>query len=778
MMGYTFGSAYGKLAIDAAGNNGRVHLWTSDYDNENQIFNIYKLSDLGIQYTEPAAPTVNAAVDLRNPDYVVFGWSSNNLGQLDNRVYNAEVYEGTTSSGTPSYQKLNTTEKSWTLSLKPGTYTLKVTAVNTKYSNKSNACTKTFTVNSINYTISYNANGGSGAPANQTKTYGQTLTLSTTAPTRPCHTFLGWAASASATSASYQPGQSYTANANLTLYAVWAEGVSTEWSTTKPTGVDESLIETKTQYRYRDKETKTSYEPNLSGYTLTSTNLEKIGSGYTDYVAAWPGGFDRANGYFSQYNKSPKSNTDTATSKTEVSPAYVCGYLYWHWCAGYQYGPVNRLISDVYTDARPFFHAFFTTEDAPHSDPNGVYDPDCYYYWYRDCCGDSYWWFRLNVFRQPYTEYRKVFTYERWGSWSAWSDSKYTESSTRQVEERTLYRYTQDGADVHSWDSGTITTAAKCTTAGVKTYTCSKCGKTRTESIPALGHNWGSWSVTTPATATSPGVETRTCSRCGQTETRETPQLQSYLVTYNANGGTGQPADQNKIQGTALTLSSTQPSRANSSAGSYTVTLNANGGTVSPTSLSATRTTSYSFKNWNTAANGSGTSYAPGASYTANAAVTLYAQWNSSTSTKEVALPTAAREGSIFLGWAKSSTAADAQYKAGDKLTPIGNLTLYAVWLDLSKPDGELPSALKELGDEALAGCAFRYVKLPDGMNKLGSRVFDGSLKLRAVYVPESVTTIASTAFDGALNGLTIVGEAGSYAEFFASRHGLNFVEG
>ena len=34
------------------------------------------------------------------------------------------------------------------------------------------------------YTISYNANGGSGAPASQTKTYGTTLTLSSTKPTR------------------------------------------------------------------------------------------------------------------------------------------------------------------------------------------------------------------------------------------------------------------------------------------------------------------------------------------------------------------------------------------------------------------------------------------------------------------------------------------------------------------------------------------------------------------------------------------------------------------
>lgn len=73
----------------------------------------------------------------------------------------------------------------------------------------------------ITYTVSYNANGGTGAPGNQTKTYGQTLTLSSTVPTRTNYNFKGWATSAAATTPNYQPGGSYTANAGVTLYAVW-----------------------------------------------------------------------------------------------------------------------------------------------------------------------------------------------------------------------------------------------------------------------------------------------------------------------------------------------------------------------------------------------------------------------------------------------------------------------------------------------------------------------------------------------------------------------------
>ena len=71
------------------------------------------------------------------------------------------------------------------------------------------------------YTISYNANGGSGAPSPQTKTHGVTLTLSSTKPTRVGYEFLGWATSPTATSATYSAGGSYTNNGTATLYAVW-----------------------------------------------------------------------------------------------------------------------------------------------------------------------------------------------------------------------------------------------------------------------------------------------------------------------------------------------------------------------------------------------------------------------------------------------------------------------------------------------------------------------------------------------------------------------------
>ena len=71
------------------------------------------------------------------------------------------------------------------------------------------------------YTISYNANGGTGAPGNQIKTYGVKLKLSSAVPTRKNYNFLGWATSASATSPQYAAGGEYSANSGVTLYAVW-----------------------------------------------------------------------------------------------------------------------------------------------------------------------------------------------------------------------------------------------------------------------------------------------------------------------------------------------------------------------------------------------------------------------------------------------------------------------------------------------------------------------------------------------------------------------------
>lgn len=65
----------------------------------------------------------------------------------------------------------------------------------------------------------------------------------------------------------------------------------------------------------------------------------------------------------------------------------------------------------------------------------------------------------------------------------------------------------------HAYGSGTVTTEATCTQDGVRTYTCSGCGKTYTEAIRAKGHSYAE--SVTGATCTERGYTTHTCSACG-----------------------------------------------------------------------------------------------------------------------------------------------------------------------------------------------------------------------------------------------------------------------
>nr|DAT41081.1 MAG TPA: hypothetical protein [Caudoviricetes sp.] len=87
--------------------------------------------------------------------------------------------------------------------------------------NGTSSASQTITIPALaSHTVSFNANGGTGAPGNQTKWYGTVLTLSSTKPTRTNYEFLGWSTSSTGT-ADYQPGGQYGADADVTLYAVW-----------------------------------------------------------------------------------------------------------------------------------------------------------------------------------------------------------------------------------------------------------------------------------------------------------------------------------------------------------------------------------------------------------------------------------------------------------------------------------------------------------------------------------------------------------------------------
>ena len=72
----------------------------------------------------------------------------------------------------------------------------------------------------------------------------------------------------------------------------------------------------------------------------------------------------------------------------------------------------------------------------------------------------------------------------------------------------------------HDWGNGVVTTAPTETTPGVRTFTCSGCGQTRTETIPATGAHDYQFTKTVAPTCTDGGYDLYTCSGCGATEKR------------------------------------------------------------------------------------------------------------------------------------------------------------------------------------------------------------------------------------------------------------------
>ena len=138
------------------------------------------------------------------------------------------------------------------------------------------------------YAVKYNANGGTGAPSNQTKWYGSNLTLSKSIPSRTGHTFVRWNTNTSNTGTGYAPGATYSSNAALTLYAIWSPhtytvtynangGTGAPSNQTKTYGVNLTLSST--------KPTKTNY--NFLGWSTSANGgvVYKSGAAYTNNSA-------------------------------------------------------------------------------------------------------------------------------------------------------------------------------------------------------------------------------------------------------------------------------------------------------------------------------------------------------------------------------------------------------------------------------------------------------------------------------------------------------------
>lgn len=133
---------------------------------------------------------------------------------------NYEITQGTTTKASFSIPAGET--YTYALSnLSEGSYAISMTATaNGKTSPK---VTRTIKVVQ-GYTVTYSVGEGTGAPSTQYKIKDQNLVLSSIAPSRTGYTFQGWQVGGSQTT--YQPGDTYTANSNAALVAVWAKNMT------------------------------------------------------------------------------------------------------------------------------------------------------------------------------------------------------------------------------------------------------------------------------------------------------------------------------------------------------------------------------------------------------------------------------------------------------------------------------------------------------------------------------------------------------------------------
>ncbi len=290
-------------------------------------------------------------------------------------------------------------------------------------------------------------------------------------------------------------------------YTEYPEGTITDWSTTKPTGVDESKIESQTQYRYSDYETITSTSAAVDGYTMINKAWIKSGSGTINYVKSWPAGFDTSNSLYTTYKNYPKVASETETVKTVIESDNAVGYIFYHWCKNsYMEGPINRLTSSTKTDTYHTFHAFYTTTDPSTLNHDPAYGD--YEFSNGDCCKDSYWYYMVEVCGQSYTTYKASYTHERWTDFSAWSETAVTTSDTRKVETRTVYRYATAELGAHQWVNGVCSACQKVCTHTWGSGKCSECGST-------CEHSWNNGECGKCGTICAHTWSGGTCAVCG-----------------------------------------------------------------------------------------------------------------------------------------------------------------------------------------------------------------------------------------------------------------------
>ena len=503
------------------------------------------------------------------------------------------------------------------------------------------------------YAISYNANGGSGAPANQVKSHFTPLKLSTQKPRRTGYTFLGWSTSSTATTATYSPGDTYTNNGRVTLYAVWsAKTYTISYNANGGSGAPDS------QTKYHGvKLMIPSIEPTKSGYTFLGWGVSKTSTSPTYQPGEWYySNISRTlyavwqknapTSYTVSYDANGGSGAPSSQTKTKDVTLTLSstkptrsGYTFLGWATSASATSASYQPGGSYTaNASVTLYAVWSCN---HASTKTVWDTGCK--WRKVCnnCGVTV---SSGTTHGPYT----------YGDWVYYSGSQHRRTQTCNHGDYSGYEYASH--------SGSTMCEKYSATQHKKYSYCSDCSSS---------YGTISYEDHTFSTFSSNGQTVSTCSQCGYTKTT----AQTYTVSYNANGGSNAPASQTKVHGVTLTLSSTVPYRFN-----------------------------YEFLGWSASSSATTATYTAGGSYTGNVSVTLYAVWKYKPATYTVSYdanggtgapgrqtktygvtltlttiqPT--RRNYLFLGWSKDRNATFASYTAGGSYTDNSDVTLYAVW--------------------------------------------------------------------------------------------------
>lgn len=152
--------------------------------------------------------------------------------------------------------------------------------------------------------LSYNANGGSGAPSSQTVNKNTWFNLRNGVPTRSGYEFVGWNTSSTATAATYQPGDSARIVGNMTLYAVWKVSNSTISTISSSVPIDGS-----TQGSVSISSINNSYTHQLTLSIGESSQVISLAAGVTSATFTIPS---------SWLSEVPNSTTGTALASLKT----------------------------------------------------------------------------------------------------------------------------------------------------------------------------------------------------------------------------------------------------------------------------------------------------------------------------------------------------------------------------------------------------------------------------------------------------------------------------